>query len=271
MRERVEVTPCGAPDDGDERRLIQCRDIRHRHERSLVELLRRDRADTPEPLHRQRVEERELFTDRDDEQAIGFAHGARHLRQELRPRDAHGDGDADLLSDRLPQSGADLRRGARDPPQSADVEERLVDRESFDERRRVPEDREHRLARLRVRLHPRTHDDGLGAEAAGLPLAHGCPHAEGLRFVAGSQDDPAAHDHGAAAQRRVVSLLDRRVERVGVRVEDRALFDHPAMLAAPTDTRRQGGEYSRSFFVIETLFSMLAPMMTRATIDRANR
>ena len=43
----------------------------------------------------------------------GFADRARDLRQELRPRDAHGDGDPDLLAHRLAQSGARSPTGCR--------------------------------------------------------------------------------------------------------------------------------------------------------------
>ena len=58
---------------------------------------------------------------------------------------------------------------AGDPPQPADVEERLVDREPFDQRRGVVEHLEHRLARLGVGRHPRLHHDRVRAQPAGLP------------------------------------------------------------------------------------------------------
>ena len=63
----------------------------------------------------------------------------------------------------------DLGRRARHAEQAADVEERLVDREPLDERRRVVEHLEHRLARLGVRRHARRHDD----RAAGTARAPG--------------------------------------------------------------------------------------------------
>ena len=68
------------------------------------------------------MEERELLTDRDDEQTIGFAHGARDLREELRARDANGDGDSDPLAYRIPESGGEISDGVpairRRPPTS---------------------------------------------------------------------------------------------------------------------------------------------------------
>ena len=59
-------------------------------------LRRGHRPDAPEPLDRQRVEEGELAVGRDDEQPVGLRHGARDLGEELRPRDADGDRQADL-------------------------------------------------------------------------------------------------------------------------------------------------------------------------------
>ena len=105
----------------------------------------------------------------------------------------------------------------------AHVEERLVDREPLDERRRVVEDLEHRLARLGVRRHARRDDDRVGAQPARLPAAHRGADAERLRLVARREHDPAADDDGPAAQPRVVALLDRRVERVDIGVQDRRL------------------------------------------------
>ena len=51
-------------------------------------------------------------------------------------------------------------------------------------------------------------------------------HAEGPRFVAGRRDDAACramtHGHGLAAQRGIVTLLDRRIERVHVYMDNLA-------------------------------------------------
>ena len=63
----------------------------------------------------------------------------------------------------------DLGWGARNPSQTADIEERLVDRQPFDERCGVVEDREHRLARLGVGRHTGRDDDRTRAQPARLP------------------------------------------------------------------------------------------------------
>ena len=112
-------------------------------------------ADAPEPLDRERVEERELAVRRDQEQAVRLGDAARHLGEELRPGDADGDRQADTLAYVVPQPCRDLGGRARDPLHPAHVEKRLVDREPLDERGRVVEHPEHRLARLGVGRHAR--------------------------------------------------------------------------------------------------------------------
>jgi hypothetical protein len=53
----------------------------------------------------------------------------------------------------------------------------------------------------------------------------------GLGLVAGREHDTRTHDHGAAAQAWVVSLLNRREERVDVRVQNRPRARHEHMFA----------------------------------------
>lgn len=119
-------------------------------------------ADSPESLYGQRVQKLELAVRRHDQQAVRFGHHARNLGQELRPRHAHGDRQADLGEHALTQPTADELRRADDLAQAAHVQERLVDRQALDEGCGVAEDLEDRLARRRVRGHPRRHDDRTG-------------------------------------------------------------------------------------------------------------
>ena len=74
---------------------------------------------------------------RHDEQPVGLGDAARHLGEELGAGHADGDGQADLARARGGEAGGDLERRARHPPQPTDVEERLVDRDALDQRRRV--------------------------------------------------------------------------------------------------------------------------------------
>ena len=121
------------------------------------------------------------------------------------------------------QAGGDLDRRAGDPPQAADVEERLVDGQALDERRGVLEHLEHRRAGVDVGREPGRHDDGVGAQPPGLVPAHRRAHAERLGLVAGGEHDAAADDDRAAPQAGVVALLDGGVEGVEIGVQDRRL------------------------------------------------
>ena len=120
----------------------------------------------------------------------------------------------------LAQPRGDLHRRARDPPHPAHVEERLVDRHPLDHGRHVVEDPEDLLARRRVGLEARRDDDHVRTQLPRLPSRHRGLDAEGLRLVARGQHDPPPDDDRTALQTRIVALLDRREERVEVRVED---------------------------------------------------
>jgi hypothetical protein len=52
-----------------------------------------------------------------------------------------------------------------------------------------------------------------------------------LALVAGREDDTRADDHRPPDQAGIVTLLDRRVERVEVSVQDRCLITHEHMFA----------------------------------------
>ena len=169
------------------------------------------------------MEEGELSVRRDEQQPVGLRDGARDLREELRPGDADRDRQTDALAHRASKPLGDLDGLTGDPAHAAHVEERLVDRQSLDERRDVVEDPVGRLARRGVGVHPRRNDDRVRAEAPRPAERHRRLHAEGLRLVARREDHAGADDHRPPAQARVVALLDRRVERVQIRVEDRCL------------------------------------------------
>ena len=137
---------------------------------------------------------------RHDEQPVGLGHGAGDLGQELGAGDADADRQAHPFAHRAAQPDGDLRRRARRAPQPAHVEERLVDRDAFDERRRVVEHLEHRLAGGGVGGQVRFDEDGVGAQPPGDRPAHGGAHAVRPGLVAGAHHHARADDHRAAAQ-----------------------------------------------------------------------
>ena len=89
--EGVELAPGGAAEQRDELVLVQPRGLRDGRDPVGVQLARGDRADAPQPLDRQRVQEGELLAGGHLEQAVGLRHGARHLGQVLRGGDPDGD------------------------------------------------------------------------------------------------------------------------------------------------------------------------------------
>jgi len=185
-----------------------------------VELLGGHATDAPQALDRQRMQEVELAIRRHEEEPVRLGDRTRDLGEELRARDPDRDRQSDLVEDALPQAHGDLARRPGEALEPAHVEERLVDREALDERRRVLEHGEHRLARVRVGGHPRSDHDGVRTEPTGLPAAHGGANSVRLRLVARCEHDAAADDDWLATQSAVVALLDRREEGVEVGVED---------------------------------------------------
>ena len=189
-----------------------------------LERLRGLGSDAPQRPDGQRPQEGVRVGRGDDQQPVGLAHRRGDLRDVLRRGDADAARQARLFEDPSAQRTGDLARTPPQPPGAAHIEERLVDRERLDERSHVAEDL-HDLARdLDVAVEVRQHDDRRRAQAQRLTDGHRRADAESTRLVRGARDDRAAlrrpDDDGLAAQRRVVELLDRRVERVHVDMED---------------------------------------------------
>ena len=124
-------------------------------------------------------------------------------------------GRPDPLAHLAPQALGDRHGRPGDPLHPAHVEERLVDREPLDQRRRVVEDAVHRPARLGVGREARLDDDRLRAQPARAPAAHRGADAERLGLVARGEHDPRADDHRPAAQRagRRAARPTRRTSR----------------------------------------------------------
>jgi hypothetical protein len=72
-------------------------------------------------------------------------------------------------------------------------------------------------------------------QATGSRDAHRRADAVRLRLITGREYNPGADDHRPSTQVRVISLLDRRKERVDVGMENGRLFRHEHMFARRTD------------------------------------
>ena len=208
---------------------LELRELSDRADAVTVQLLRRHRADSPQPLDGKRQQELLLPVGLDDEESVGLAHRTRHLGEELRAGDADRDREARLGAHALPQPDGDGLGSAGDASQPADLEERLVDGEPFHERGGVAEDAEDVFAGRGIGLHPRRDDDGVGAQLPRLPATHRGADAACLRLVARGQHDPAADDHRTPAELRRITLLDRGVERIEIGVQNRRFPAHPVL------------------------------------------
>lgn len=220
MWANAEVVPGARTQHRHQRRFGNPGDFADRGDPYRVQLLRRLRANSPEPFDRQWVEEGEFGAGADDQQAVRLADAAGDLGQEFGASDADRDRKADPFADCVTELLGDLGRRARDPPQSAHIEECFVDGYTFHEWGRVLEHLEHRPAGGGVGIHPGWDDDGLWAEPERLACAHRAPDAMGPGLVAGGEHDPAAHDHRPAPEVRGIALLHRRVERIEVSMKD---------------------------------------------------
>ena len=170
----------------------------------------------------------------DHRQAVGLAHVGGDLGHELGARDADRGGELRLVADRLLEVAADRLAGAERPLAAGRVEERLVDRDRLDAVAEALQDRHDARGLARVALHVGVQIDAFRAAAPRLGDRHRARDAEAPRLVGRGRDDAApasalrvgADDHGLAAQLGPVALLDRRVERVHVDVQDRAGRSH---------------------------------------------
>src|SRR5215207_4274482 len=227
-------------EDRHQRRLAELGHIGDGRDPAAVELARGGLPDPPQQLDRPWVEKAELAIRRHHEQTVRLRLPAGYLGEELRAGDPDSDRQADPRPDLAAQPDGDLRRRPGDLPEPGDVEERLVDRQPLDQRRCLLEYLEDRFAGLRVGRHPRVDDHRLRTQPASLAAAHGGANTHRLRLVAGGEHDPRPDDDRSPAQPGVVALLDRGVERVEVRVQDRRVTGHEHMFASGSDnyTRR---------------------------------
>ena len=196
-------------------------------------------ADAPQPPHRKRMQEGQLAVGWNQQQAVGLGLLAGDLGQELgagdADRDRQSDAVADLRAQRERRSPPECRRPAAVPRRRGTPRPRYSGSTTG-----VVSWKTSNTASLacRVRRHPRRHDDGVRAQRPRLTAAHRGAHTVGLGLVACCQYDAAADDHRPAAQRGVVTLFDRRVERVEVSVQDggfRRPRRHEHMFASRSD------------------------------------
>ena len=168
---------------------------------------------------------------RHHEQPVRLRHRARHLRQELRARDAHADRQPDLLAHPSP---AAARRSPSACRRSAPCRARRgTPRRSRGPRRWARCPRRSRTPPCSPRHRPRSgtarrRHPGRAAAPAPAPIPR--IHPASLCLIARGEHHARPDDHRAAEQRGVIPLLYGRVERVQVGVED-TCYRHERMFA----------------------------------------
>ncbi len=194
-----------------------------------TQFLRRHGPDAPQGIHRQLLEKWLDLLGADDRETIGLFPSGRDLCQKLVGGDAGGCGQLRLGADALLEPPGHRRPERFAPRVLGHVEIRFVERHRFDQGRDLAEDREHcRRCRL-VTGEVGTDDRQRGAQPDGLRHRHRRVNTEHARLVAGGGHDTAlvgaaTDDDGSAAKRRIVALLDRRVE--GIHVDVKNPSDH---------------------------------------------
>ena len=195
----VQVGPGRGPERRDEREPGQLGEVADGLDAELVQAPGRGRADAPEALDGQRVEEGALVVGRDDQQAVGLRGPAGHLRERLGPRDPDRQGQPDALANAPPQGRGDLLRRSADVLEPGDVEEGLLHREPLDHRRGLGELVEERLAGLDVGVEAGRNRDQVRAQPPRLAPAHRPADAVAPGLVAGRHHHPLADATGARA------------------------------------------------------------------------
>ena len=174
----------------------------------------------------ERVEELRDPLGRHHHDPVGLGQLAAELGDRRRGRDPHRAGDPLLVVDDRPQLLGDLERGAEPSGRTADVEERLVEREHLDQRRHPAEGLDHRARDRGEDVEVGRDHHRLRAEPAGAGHRHRRADAVLAGEVVGRQHHPtaAAPDHDRdVGEIGPVTGRDGGVERVHVDVEDRAV------------------------------------------------
>ncbi len=163
----------------------------------------------------------------DHREPVGLSHLRAELCEQLVVRDADGGGEAGAVADPPLDLARHVGAVAEEPDAAGDVEESLVQRQAFHLVRELAKHLEYLRRDLAVALEARRHDHRMRTAPECLAHRHRGVHAEAAHLVARGRDHAAAA--GAADDQRLarelgpVVLLDGRVERVHVDMQDRAL------------------------------------------------
>jgi hypothetical protein len=181
----------------------------------------------PHQLDGQGVQEIEFRARIDDCQSIGLGDLRSDLRQMLRARDADRNRQAKLRAHTAPHRFRDFRRRAEQARGAGDIGEGFVDGDALDGRREIAQHVDGGVAEPLIVLEMAADENELRTKLARAPSGHAAANAEGSGLIRSREHHAAADGDRLAPQRRIEQLLDRGIEGVEVRVEDRGLRFHP--------------------------------------------
>ncbi len=178
--------------------------------------------------HRQRGDEVSHLMGSDDEQPVGLLPVAGDLGEKLVGRDPGGHRDIELLPHPPADIAGDQGGAAIEQLALGDIQVGFVEGQRLDQLGVVLEDPVDLPRHLLVDLEARLDEHQVGTELLRLMGGHGRPHPKGPGFVVAGGDHPAAirgpaYRQRLAAQARIVTHLDGRIEAVTVDMDDLAL------------------------------------------------
>lgn len=224
------------PDRCHQRRFLQLGEVADGAHAQPFQPLQRGGPDAPQRLHRQWVQEGQLLTGPHLPNSGALDHPLRRcpwlgrhrcqLGQELAGGDAHRAAQLQLAPHLIAHMMSDLYAAAEQAQRAGDIEERLIERERFDERCHRLEDLVDLGAHLRIQLVVTREEDHVRAQSTGSGRRHRGVQTEAAGLVRGCRDDasrPGATDHHRLpAQVGSLAQLHAHVERIHVDVQDRS-------------------------------------------------
>jgi len=182
-------------------------------------------TDAPNLRDRQGVQKPLNVFGLDHDEAVRLLQVAGYLGQELVWRHTRGRDQPHFLADCLAGLSGDVDGRAEQPAAAGDIQERLIQRERFDQRRVAGKNLADLPRDFSVVIQPDRQENCLGAEPPGGSRGHGAMNPEVAGGVIGGRHDPAlfgrtSHDDWPTDKFRTIPLLDRGVKSVHVDVND---------------------------------------------------
>jgi hypothetical protein len=170
------------------------------------------------PSQRQVVQERELILRVDHNKPVRLGHLRCDFREVLGARHADGDRKAQFLAHAPPHLFCDFLWRTKEALTTGNLGKSFIDRQPLDEGRVVAENFDRGVAKALILIEVAAYEPQLRTEFTRPPSRHSAAHSERLRLVGCGEHNPAADGDGMATQGRIMQLLNRRVERIEVRM-----------------------------------------------------